>query len=59
MGKIQKILKNKAKPTQIKKTEVKRAVKIRTKTRFSRGHTLKVASKPIIIKSIAAELRKH
>jgi len=58
MAKIQKILKNKAKPTEIKKTEVKRAVKIRTKTKFHRAATKKIASKPMTIKSFASELRK-
>lgn len=58
MGKIQKILKNKSKPTQIKNTEVKRAVKIRTKTRFHRAATKKTASKPMTVKSISAEIKK-
>lgn len=59
MAKIQKILRNKAKPTQIKNTEVKRAVKIRTKTRFHRAATKKIASKPMTVKSISAEVRKQ
>ena len=56
MAKIQKILKKKAKPVEIKKTEVKRAVKIRTSTKFYRPHTKITKSKPMTIKSISAEV---
>ena len=58
MAKIQKILKKKVNAVEIKKPTIKKVLKIRTKTRFSRPVTKKTVSKPMTIKSFSSELKK-
>lgn len=59
MAKIQKILKNRVNPTQLKKPEVKRAVKIRTSTKFQRKPTKKTSSIKKTLASISAEVKRN
>lgn len=59
MAKPQNIIKKKAKAVEVKAPVQKRAIKIRTSTRFHRNQTKKTVSKPMTVKSISSEVRRN
>lgn len=59
MAKPQNIIKKKAKAVEVKAPVQKRALKIRTSTRFYRNQTKKTVSKPKSLKSISSEVRRN
>lgn len=59
MAKPQNNTQKKAQAQQVKNPVQKKALKIRTSTKFHRNQTKKTASKPQIMKSISAEINRQ